>query len=35
MILACGGTLHPLGSAGNGEHEPRRNRVGPGSETNK
>jgi 5-methylthioribose kinase len=27
--------LHPPGSAGNGEHEPRRNRVGPGSETNK
>src|SRR5215510_9822809 len=35
MILArCGGPP-PLGSAGSSEHEPRRNRVGTGSEPNK
>ena len=30
-----GRPLHPPGSAGISEHEPRRNRVGPGSEPNK
>jgi hypothetical protein len=35
MILARGGGLRLPGSAGSSEHEARRNRVGPGSETNK